>query len=998
MGGRLALVVGSECAALPQLNFPERLATDLYGRLNALGGWESTRLGDGPLVNPTAGQLFEEVTTAFTMASQQQAALLISFIGHGVATGTDNFFLLAHDSPPQPTSMTGLHLIQVISEQLDRHTVDGLILLIDACETQHSLEGAAQRLTDRIELAARRVELLVATGREQAYDGCFTRTTLSVFEEGLPTRGENLLPADLLDPLEKRCPQQVAGHLRVAHGGDPGLWLVPNMARADDAVRGRPAAGLVDQLTNGVMVTATVRRRIAEVFNDTHSRLRGIIGPAGSGKSTLIALLIRPNLLARPQFTANYVAAAAFVSAASSLETLTTELSEQLRHRVEGFAKASNDASSTSQDDSQADTFDINIIEPLSRIDTFGSPINIVIDGLDQAEPGTLDLIETAIAKLNRRKDLAHVKLIVGIRADKGIEDRPAFAEMHRIRIPAPALDEIASIVATTHDSARTGAVAAWRQRIAQLSQQTAGSSWLVARLLTEVETNSVLQLGDDISVDRLVEQRVRNTISRGKRKIAPILAVLAAAGAGPVLPIELLIAALTALKHPFTVSALRDSIVAVGSLISRGSPGTHEEMLGIAHDSFIAPLTAEAERLGVTTAAAHHALTVAIRTITGERTDAYARGSGVRHFFACDRPTDAMSLLQTLQTSRAADNRDMWASWLPLFEETLGLDHATTLLARSSLASCRGESGDPDNALAEFHRVLTDQRRILGPAHPDTFTTRSNLASWYGRSGQLAKAVAELDQLLIDQLQALGPDHPDILTTRGKLAYWCGRCGDPRAAIAAFEELLREQLQTVASDHPDTFPTRSNIAYWHGEAGDPVGAVTAFQQLLADQLRVLGPDHPDTLTTRSNIAYWRGESGAPAQAVAAEFEQLIIARSNVLGPHHPNTLNARCNLAHWRGMSEGPASAITSLVQLLADQLRMLGWRHPDTFITRANLAYWRGMNEDFANAAVELNRLLHDQLQTLGPGHPSTQKTRKNLAHWQRRMNDVLSTATKH
>ncbi|MEV2223604.1 ATP-binding protein, partial [Nocardia vinacea] len=711
VGGRLALVVGSECAALRRLGFADRLASDFSDRLSVLGGWESATSSGGALLNPTAAELVSAVKAAFTAASEQEAALLISFIGHGVVTGDGNFFLLARDSPAVPESDTALHLVQVLSEQMDRHPVDGLIVMVDACETQEGLTGASRRLTDRTALAAKRIELLVATGRENAYDGCFTRTALSVFEHGLPARGENLLPVDLLDPLTSGCPRQVPGHWGVAHGGDPGLWLVPNAARRDDAVRGRSTAGLVDQLTDGVVLTDSLRQRVFEVVGDTGSRLRGLIGPAGCGKSTLVSLLIRPGLLGKAWFSPDYVAAAAFVSAATSLESLAVELSEQLCRRVDGFADGVAAAAPRGEDGSEVDVFESMVLEPLARIRTRWQPINIVVDGLDQAESGTRDLILAGLAKLVESDELEHVKLIVGIREGTGLEDHPLFSGMHRVRIPPPTLQEIAEVVDSAHEAASRGlpdtTVSDWQRWITRLQVQSDVGGWLLARLLTELDSGDALEIRGGISVAGLVDKRIHRALHATDPAISgpipALLAVLAVAGSGPVLPVELLHAALTALGHTVTAGGLRDNVVALGMLISRGNPGTSRELLGLAHEEFLTPIGTEADRLGTPAIEAHRAITTALETVTGDRSAVYARGSGVRHYLACGESAAALKLLADFDTPRPADNRDTWASWLPLIDQTLGPDHPDTLNARSNLAHWRSASGDIGGAITEY-------------------------------------------------------------------------------------------------------------------------------------------------------------------------------------------------------------------------------------------------------------------------------------------------------
>lgn len=188
-GGRLALVVGSECAALATLEFPGQLAIELHSRLGGLGGWQDATSLPGPLLNPTAAELAAAVDEAFAAASRQRATLLISFVGHGTATGAEDFYLLARDSPVLPNSGTAFHLTQGIRERLNTAAVDGLIVLVDACDTGQGVQGAARRWSELLARSQGRMELLVAAGEGPAFAGCFTRTMVTAFDTGLGLRG-----------------------------------------------------------------------------------------------------------------------------------------------------------------------------------------------------------------------------------------------------------------------------------------------------------------------------------------------------------------------------------------------------------------------------------------------------------------------------------------------------------------------------------------------------------------------------------------------------------------------------------------------------------------------------------------------------------------------------------------------------------------------------------------------------------------------------------------
>ncbi|MEU2034290.1 tetratricopeptide repeat protein [Nocardia amamiensis] len=1008
MGGRLALVVGSECAALGELGFTEELASGLYTSLTEVGGWRSATEFDGPVLNPTAAQLFAAVDAAFAAASERQATLLLGFIGHGVSTNAEDFYLLGHDSPSAPNSHNAFHLTQEIRERLDRAALDGLVMLVDACEAGQGVQGAARRWTDLLAQAGGRMELLVASGDGPAFSGCFTRTMLATFDTGLPLRGENLLPSDLVDPVAVQCTQQQPQHLSFNSGAvsteegvDPGLWLVPNTARHRDAVSGRSAAGFVDQLTRRLLLTPDVRENLAAIVDAGSYRLRAVLGPAGVGKSTLLALLIRPSLVDGLAVTPEYITAAVFLTVNSSVESVAAELAAQLGARMPGFAEASQAARSHRTRD-ESDIFDIMVRHPLTRLSTAGRRITLVFDGLNHPQEGTRRLLVAAIADLTRREDLRHVRVIAGIRPGTGVEDDPALAHMHRIEVAEPGADDIAAVVETARGTAPIGPVdwIGWIQRLlAETPTDKSGSrvvsgGWLLARLLLEVAgrlTDGAVAAG--IGLDSVValrlETAMRPLASETAQATGALLGVLVAAGVGPVLPLELLDAALASSGVDLGTARIRDIAVNLGALVIRSHPGTARESLGVSHGAFLPALDRECRGLGVSLGNAHRALVAAIQSTPSDRAADYARGAAVRHCLAYGDSALAIDFLVKLETGRSADDRDLWAAWLPDFVEALGPDHPDTFTTRSRCAFHRAESGDLVGAIADFERLLADRLRVFGPDDLNTLNTRDRLASYRAHCGDHTGAGAEFERLLADQLRLLGPDDPETLRTRTHLASNRGDIGDLAGAIALFEQLRADRARVQGPDHPDALRTRNSLAYWRADSGDLDGARAEFEQLVADYLRVRGPDHPETLGARNNLAAFRARSGDLAGA-GAEFTRLLADRLRVLGPEHPDTLLTRGRVATYRADSGDLAGAIADLEKLLTDRLRVLGPEHPDTLETRNDLAACRARDGDLPRAIAELEVLLVAELRALGPNHTATIRTKNTLAYWRGRSGD--------
>jgi hypothetical protein len=1056
MAGRLALVVGSQCDSLPELSFVEDGAGALYHALLS-AGWQPVGENDGLLLDPVIATLKEAVGEAFKIANDAGATLLFAFIGHGVARGSQNFYLMAADSPSAtPNSDNAFHLPQFVNERLiDFPSLDGLVFLVDACQAKEFVEGAAARWTEVLAANRGRMELLVASGVDSAYDGCFTKTILSTFEEGRDIAGDNLLCADLRPAISDHCWRSQTQYLAYSGGdissGDRGLWLVPNVARCRDAVAGRPTAGLVDQLTTGVIVTDMMRETLAVIEESASARLRLVVGAAGSGKSTLLGLLVRPKtarvLGINLGVADDYVKAAVFLDTGSTLETLAAELAVQLSATVPEFtsATAAIAAELTGDDLKSLDSWAISVTRPLSRCATSGR-IHVIVDGLDQPQPGARDVILAALQHLTcvaPKSELGHVRVIAGVRSGEAVDSRAELAHVHRIDIIPPGLAEVAG-AATTQLGLHFS-----EEDLTEMMSDVSTGGWLIARLVREVADHASATTSLATFAD-LVSARIGLALSDDPGEmVARTLSLIAAAGVGPVFPIELLGAALSDSDTVVPAARVRNAVVRLGALITRGHPGTDRETLGVAHQAMHEPITAYMSVRYLPPAWAHRAIIDAHQQLFtppdetpvttslqhgDEHTDVakYWVTAAPRHYLGIGDSHEAVEFLKSHDTPIAADNRDRWAGWLPAFTATLGPYHSDTLAVRERLVLCRGSAGDIAGAIADCEALLGDRLRLLGSDHPDTLNSRQLLAgsraqagdrvgaitemeavladrtrvqgpdhadvlwarhtliSIRGNAGDVAGAIAGYETLVSDMVRVLGPDHPSALHNRGHIADWRAEAGDFAGAIAEYEALLADRLRVQGPDHVDVFSTRSDLAELRARAGDTAGAIADYEALLADRLRVQGRDHPIIMTTRANLARWRGEVGDVVGAVA-EYEALLAELVRVVGPYHQNTLACRGNLAYFRSETGDMAGAIAEYESLLRDEVKVKGKEHPGTFNTRNNLASLRGRAGDAVRAVAELRALVADKTRVLGPDHPETLNVRANLSSWRGHAGDV-------
>ena len=169
----------------------------------------------------------------------------------------------------------------------------GVVLLVDACYASWAEQQVDSWRGVRGGLLS---AWLGASGDEQAWDGCFTKTLITVLERGLDAADHprkallpDLLVTDLQPVVEAHCRPQ-APRLGGFHSHNPVLAVARNRRASKlGALLGLDAAG------EAVLLRLT--RRYVTFAVDTvadavrASRVVAVVGGAGTGKSTLAAAL-----------------------------------------------------------------------------------------------------------------------------------------------------------------------------------------------------------------------------------------------------------------------------------------------------------------------------------------------------------------------------------------------------------------------------------------------------------------------------------------------------------------------------------------------------------------------------------------------------------------------------------------------------------------------------------------------------------------------------------
>lgn len=1001
------MVIGSQCRALGKsrrLSFLPQLARDLYETLvdPQLGGCEPAlpdRPGGGLLQDPTRQKVVDALTEAFIRANAESATLLVAALGHGLVKHGD-FFYLSHDGPGNGDLDRDVFFSPRLKHLLaDSSDLNGLIVWLDTC---HSGEFARQAATEWGEVGLgrflRRYEMLSATDHRAAYRGDFTQALIKTLRRGIISAGETLDANDLREPLREGAQAQRPQRATFDGGGwaprgDKGLWLAYNVRRPTSANAAPTIAAQtrVIELTDYLQPTDTLDTLIAG--SQAHPCVI-LTGPCGSGKSTLAAALMQP-AAAIDHVPADFVHAIAFATATSTTDLLATALANWLRRTVDGFTQAVTEfdkrlAPATQKGLSALET---RVLGPL-RLMKRRAPVRLVIDAFDQPPLLTRQLLLGAVAdgraKGSEESESPEVRFVLTARSAATYPPNAYIIEVAR-----PGDDEIREYL---HRREVPG------EHIDLLVKRADGN-WLHAYLLAEQAIRpgfDPLHLVADLkpSLAELYGAELRaagaEDQDRWKHRLRPVLAVCAAAGVGPALPLTLAVAASAHLGGPRTSTSFLDSVVRLSGLIIRARPGQPEEHLGIFHlslrDDYLFASDPEMP-FRIDRREAHRALAEALNELapasqhdSKDPVHIYALRAEPEHLWALDERAAVVNSLISRRLDRPADELERWQRWKARLDDRGSMD-PITLIARSYVAHFTRLAGDPASARDQFKALLRIRKKVYKPTDPEILVTRMNLAQSTGEAGQPATARDQYAELLPAIENAWSPTHWRALDALGNLAYFTGQAGHPvsaREQYAALLALRKKAPRARSKEGRDSIlVTRANLARYVGEAGDPRAARDQYAALIPMIDAVLGPRHPDTMAARQNLARFVGEAGDPAPA-RNQFDELLPVRIEVSGPTHPDTLTVRANLARFVGEAGDPEAARDQYTALLPDRRKASGPNHPATLDVRAFRAYFTGEAGDPAGARRQLRKLLPIRVKISGSMHPSTLTVRSYLARF--------------
>ncbi len=369
---------------------------------------------------------------------------------------------------------------------------------------------------------------------------------------------------------------------------------------------------------------------------------------------------------------------------ATTPQALAYTLTKQLGRSISGFREAQQSfVSETPYTEQQKlDTLEKQLVGPLKWLEQLnqGVEVRIVIDALDRLAIGARGSVMDALSQLGK---LRFVHLVVTARPDTGL---PRESSVYALAfVPDEKVCQYLQ-----------------RRKVPQARQsevvQAACGSWLVARVLADLlcdQPEAPIGAGQLALGDAYEEMLSRCGVT-DDGNLRHVLEVLAAAGAGPLLPLALLCKASETLGGPGTPAQVRDQLVRLRGLVVRTGAGTDKEHTGLFHQTLVDHVAACALDENMP---AHRALVAGIETLALIRSvhtgpadlndpiQRYAFEREAEHLWKFGEIEQSLICLSERSSPVPSDNLRRWRLWLVRVAAQFGADHQVTFVIRNNIA-----------------------------------------------------------------------------------------------------------------------------------------------------------------------------------------------------------------------------------------------------------------------------------------------------------------------
>jgi eukaryotic-like serine/threonine-protein kinase len=225
----------------------------------------------------------------------------------------------------------------------------------------------------------------------------------------------------------------------------------------------------------------------------------------------------------------------------------------------------------------------------------------------------------------------------------------------------------------------------------------------------------------------------------------------------------------------------------------------------------------------------------------------------------------------------RPAEAIEMYREVLKQCETTYGPEDRMTYRALASLVSTYRIGGFYDEAEAQYPRVLSLGRRLMGPDHIDVLADRQNFGTLLHVRGRFEPAETQYREALDAFTRLRGPENKvtlQILSNLGELYRDWGRTEE---AVPLLTRALDAQSRVRGPNHPATLWTLWKLAELDRDRGRLDEADAMFRRCIEGYAKAQGEDGLELAMLRADLAMNHLKKGEPRRAEPLFREALKV-------------------------------------------------------------------------------------------------------------------------
>ncbi len=203
------------------------------------------------------------------------------------------------------------------------------------------------------------------------------------------------------------------------------------------------------------------------------------------------------------------------------------------------------------------------------------------------------------------------------------------------------------------------------------------------------------------------------------------------------------------------------------------------------------------------------------------------------------------------------------------LEDKNLKIKSTIDMGIRSDLATLYNDSGETDLSIKQWHRIISQQKAILGDKHPELVSSLVGLSTAFMYKGDIKKSNELIDEAYEISINLFGENNLTTASVLNTRAILLRHNGEIEEAITLIYKVINIYEQQETINYQDTNIIKMNLAQLLNAENKNNQAFELAEKVYQYQLKNLGETHADTMFSQQILVRILIDLNKPKEAVS---------------------------------------------------------------------------------------------------------------------------------